>query len=108
MRVVLAAAAAAAAAVGALLAARARAGGGGRVKLSAPVKTFVLRNKQGMEVHILSLGATIQRLLVPDMDGKARESREPCLSAAAAAKHRANRAPLCDARAPCARARARA
>ena len=30
----------------------------------------VLRNKAGMEVHILPTGASIQRLMVPDREGK--------------------------------------
>jgi len=29
----------------------------------------VLKNKGGVEVHILSVGAIIQKLLVPDKDG---------------------------------------
>lgn len=47
----------------------------------------VLKNKAGVEVHVLSTGAIIQRLLVPDKDGQWAENPQsrPCLCLARAA-----------------------
>lgn len=62
-----AAVAAAAAAAGVFIALKARRA----LKLDCAV--YVLKNQLGMEVHIAALGATIQRMLVPDMDGKVED-----------------------------------
>lgn len=39
------------------------------VQASAAVASVVLKNKHGMEVHLISTGAIVQRLLVPDKHG---------------------------------------
>lgn len=60
--------AAAAAAAACLLAASVSRRFFGKKKVTYPV--YVLKNHLGMEVHVTTLGATIQRVLVPGMDGK--------------------------------------
>lgn len=43
-------------------------------------KATVLKNKAGVEVHVLSTGAIIQRLLVPDKDGQWAENPSRALA----------------------------
>ncbi|MCR5294422.1 MAG: galactose mutarotase [Lachnospiraceae bacterium] len=45
----------------------------GRMSNGSVVKSYTLSNENGMEVSILSLGALMQRVLVPDRDGVKRD-----------------------------------
>ena len=40
---------------------------------SQHIASTVLRNRHGMEVHLISTGAVVQRLIVPDSHGKLRD-----------------------------------
>ena len=45
----------------------------GKTKEGADVTMYTLKNAAGMEVEIISLGATLRSIRVPDKDGKVRD-----------------------------------